>query len=820
MNSMLFPTSRNRRVAIMATACLVAPLTAGDLPGGGPVAQRALDQRRIDMQEAEELLLQGDQAYQTGRLGEAAAAFAGARSLLRDAPASRELRAAATERYVLASVERARELSRKGDVAAATATIDAVLAPGVAPNHPEALAMRAQLADPIRTNPAATTQHAANVDEVRRLLYTAEGAYNLGRFDDAKRHYESVLRIDPANTAARRGMEQVALAVASYSRAATDHTRAEMLAQVDAAWETPVTPILDAAMIPGLTEDIQGAAMPVRNKLDRIILPEIMLEDATIDEAVDLLRQRALELDTFEPDPARRGINFTVEIGGNESPLGTSIRAERIKLRARNLPMSAVLDQVTSQTKTSWTTDAFAVIVRPQGAEAGQMQTRVFRVPPNFKNALHSQAGAGADAAADDPFAPQQAAGLQVVRLDVKEALSKLGVQFPAGASVSLVGNSLAVTNTPSNIAFVEAVVDSVAKSERVMVKVVVKMIRIQENRLKELGVDWLLDPQGFGGASWIPGADKLNISGGTRGNGGNLGDMTVPSGSDAAPITAGNRSGNEAAFTDSIDAAINRPRYGIGSLTGALRSPGAFQVIKVLDDGVATAMLRGLNQKKNLDIMTSAATVVHSSQASSVRSVKEMMYPQSYEPPELPNSVGGDFDGGFGGFGGGNPTAVTPSHPTDFTTREIGVILDVTPTADPDNGCVDVSLVPQVVNFDGFIDWGSPIRQPVDVPLTGLVNPLASATSEVSANHIYMPVFSRYSTNTSVYVADGSTIVVGGMLQDRINTIQDRTPVLGAVPLVGRLFQSNVNQPVSTAVVFFVSVNLVDPTGQPLKQR
>ncbi|MCU0780316.1 MAG: tetratricopeptide repeat protein, partial [Akkermansiaceae bacterium] len=551
MNPMPLPTSRTWRAALVATACLVAPLAAGDLPGGGPVSQRALDQRRIDMQEAEELLLQGDQAYQAARFGEAADAFKAARGLLTDAPATRELRAAATDRFALASVERARELSRKGDVAGAVATIDAVLAPGVAPDHPAALAMRARLNDPIRTNPAATAEHTAEVDQVRRLLYTAEGAYNLGRFDDAKRHYQAVLRIDPTNSAARRGMEQVNQAIASYSRSATDQTRAEMLAQVDAAWETPVAPALDAAFLPGLAQDDTRAAMPVANKLERIILPEIMLDDASLDEAVDLLRQRSAELDTFEADPAARGINFTVEIGGNESALGNSIRSRRVKLRARNLPMSEALNQITGQTETMWTTDAFAVIIRPRGAEAGQMQTRVFRVPPNFKNALHNQAGGGGGdaAAAADPFAPQQEAGLQVVRLDVKDALSKLGVQFPEGASVSLVGNSLAVTNTPSNVAFVEAVVDSIAKSERVMAKVVVKMIRIREERLKELGVDWLLDPQGFGGASWIPGADKLNISGGTQGNGGNLGDMAVPPGSSAAPITAGNRSGAAAVY-------------------------------------------------------------------------------------------------------------------------------------------------------------------------------------------------------------------------------------------------------------------------------
>ncbi len=820
MKFLPLPIFSNKCAALVAGACLVMPLSGGEGPGAGTYNPRVQDQRRIDMEEAEELLLQGDQAYNAGRFEEAAAAFKGARALVTDAPATRELRSAATARFAMASIERARELSRKGDLQAARATLDEVLAPGVAPDHRDALAVRAQLDDPIRTNPAATVEHVANVDEVRRLLYTAEGAFDLGRFDDARRHYESVLRIDPTNTAARRGMERVTREITAYAAGSKDQGRAEMLAQIDSSWETPVAPALE---VPELSDMFQESAsranMPVLNKIERIILPEVMLDEATIEEAVDLLRQRSQELDVFEPDPALRGVNFNVEIGGSDSELGNSIRAHRIKLRARGLPISEVLNQIAAQTQTVWSTDAFAVVIRPRGAEAGQMLTRVFRVPPNFKAALNSQAGGEAGAAAADPFAPQAAPGLQVVRLDVREALTNLGMQFPEGSSVSLTGNSLAVTNTPGNIAFAEAVVDSIAKQERVMAKIVVKMMRVEENRLKEIGFDWLLDTQGFGGASWIPGADKLNISGGTQGNGGNLGDMANGAGGvDPRPITAGNRSGNAATFNDSIDSAINRPRYGIGSLLGAQRAPGAFQVTKVLDDGIVSAMLRAVDQKKGVDLVTTASTIVHSGQVSTVRSVREMMYPQSYEPPELPNSVG-DVDG-FGGGGGGNMNAVTPSHPTDFTSREVGVILEVTPTVDLDNGCVDVALVPQVINFDGFIDWGSPIRQPLEVPLTGLLNPLASSSAELSANHIYMPVFSRHSTNTSVYVADGATIVIGGMLQDRINMIDDKTPVLGAIPLLGRLFQSQVNQPVSTAVVFFVNVSMVDPTGQPFRQR
>ena len=97
--------------------------------------------------------------------------------------------------------------------------------------------MRAELDDPIRTNPALTAEHVADIDKVRQLLYLADGDFELGRFDAALTNYEQVLCIDPTNKAARRGMERVAVARTDYFRAAQDHMRAELLAEVDAAWE-------------------------------------------------------------------------------------------------------------------------------------------------------------------------------------------------------------------------------------------------------------------------------------------------------------------------------------------------------------------------------------------------------------------------------------------------------------------------------------------------------------------------------------------------------------------------------------------------------
>ena len=91
-----------------------------------------------------------------------------------------------------------------------------------------------------RSNSARTREQTQTVDQVRRNLYTAEGNYNLGKYDDAKKAYEDTLRIDPYNSAARRGLEQVEVAKSDYYRAAYDHTRAELLGQVDSAWELSV----------------------------------------------------------------------------------------------------------------------------------------------------------------------------------------------------------------------------------------------------------------------------------------------------------------------------------------------------------------------------------------------------------------------------------------------------------------------------------------------------------------------------------------------------------------------------------------------------
>ena len=63
------------------------------------------------------------------------------------------------------------------------------------------------------------------------------GAYQQGRLEAAEKAYDQVLRENPYDQEARKGMEQVAAQKADSYSAAYDQTRAELLMEVDKSWE-------------------------------------------------------------------------------------------------------------------------------------------------------------------------------------------------------------------------------------------------------------------------------------------------------------------------------------------------------------------------------------------------------------------------------------------------------------------------------------------------------------------------------------------------------------------------------------------------------
>ncbi|MEI6534098.1 MAG: hypothetical protein WCN98_02070, partial [Verrucomicrobiaceae bacterium] len=74
-----------------------------------------------------------------------------------------------------------------------------------------------------------------------RTLRLGQSYEQIGDFDEAKKAYQEVLRIDKFNNAARTGIEKIEAEKEKYYEAARDHTRAKMLNEVNKVWEESPT---------------------------------------------------------------------------------------------------------------------------------------------------------------------------------------------------------------------------------------------------------------------------------------------------------------------------------------------------------------------------------------------------------------------------------------------------------------------------------------------------------------------------------------------------------------------------------------------------
>jgi general secretion pathway protein D len=77
------------------------------------------------------------------------------------------------------------------------------------------------------------------------------------------------------------------------------------------------------------------------------------------------------------------------------------------------------------------------------------------------------------------------------------------------------------------------------------------------------------------------------------------------------------------------------------------------------------------------------------------------------------------------------------------------------------------------------------------------------------------LPVFRVRRIETSLTVADGSTVGMGGLIYDKLETYKDKVPVLGSIPLIGRLFRSEGERSIKRNLMIFVTATQVDVNGR-----
>lgn len=142
------------------------------------------------------------------------------------------------------------------------------------------------------------------------------------------------------------------------------------------------------------------------------------------------------------------------------------------------------------------------------------------------------------------------------------------------------------------------------------------------------------------------------------------------------------------------------------------------------------------------------------------------------------------------------NVSAITPN----TQLLETGPVLDVVPYVLSDGYTINLTLIPSLTEFAGY-------QNPPNI---------ANATGGLNVVQlpVILPQFTIRQVITTVNVWDGQTVVLGGLINSTTQTEKDKVPVIGDLPILGRLFQSQTKTSIKRNLMIFVTSTIVDPAG------
>src|SRR6266699_3075559 len=277
------------------------------------VAEREVQRRQAGMPQGEAALKRGNSAMKAKNYTLAHEEYKNAVGYLPDSVVSGKAHDEAVDGYCKSGVVLAQARIAQGDYAGAEAILNDILSNRYSPNCREAQELYKHLRTPDYFNKTVTANFINKVEEVKQLLTDADGFYQSGQYDLAMKRYDQVLALDPYNTAARKGQEKIDNTKYQYGEEAYNETRGRQLWQVQGAWQQPVRKygVAGPPVASGAARDVGGTAL-VSKKLNSIIIPHIEFRDATIREAIDVLREQAEENDTG-PE-GQRGVNIVLRL--------------------------------------------------------------------------------------------------------------------------------------------------------------------------------------------------------------------------------------------------------------------------------------------------------------------------------------------------------------------------------------------------------------------------------------------------------------------------------------------------------------------------
>jgi general secretion pathway protein D len=544
-----------------------------------------------------------------------------------------------------------------------------------------------------------------------------------------------------------------------------------MLENVQAAWNTPKAegeqPTASDAMRE-LTAD-ERRALALRKKLNAIRIPAISFQDADIQQVVLELTALCRKL-----DGEGKGVNFVV-FGTSETLLPP------VTFSGTDLSVLETLDIITQMSGMKYDIGPGMVTLTPVNYEPPQqMVSAEFDVMPAVGRKIMLRSGA------------DTASGM----VDVKTFFGT--VPFPPGSSVQFNPefNLLLVRNVPKHIDEVEALLmryNQKALEERSQqVEIETKFIEVAEGALDELGFEWTIGRNG----SYLNN-DTISVPGGQK-----LFTDTLRTGSEAFESSVG--SGGRASDFNTY------ARPAAGTIADELAGTAGELLIQKVTGTPVDVLIRALERQAGSDLLSAPKVLTKSGSTATIHVGENRSFPTSYdviiERYAQPSLV-----------------------PLDYEKYQTGVMLEVTPELDPENKTIELKLAPEITELAGYDEqhvgtiWPEYGDEQLDMNSDTPANnnlidflTLREQSRTVNADRLIarQPIFKTRKVETTVSIEDGSTIAMGGLIKEKLERFKDSVPILGKIPLIGRLFRSEGERSVKRNLLIFVTANQVDATG------
>jgi general secretion pathway protein D len=757
------------------------------------LAQEELVRREEAHLAALQLIKEAQALYAENKFAPAAEKFEAALKSLPVAKATESARAEAQEGLARCYYRLAEEALAANDIAKARgfAQKTAAASPGSRPA--QSIMARVERAQRIADrpepppDPSKEPEFLSKRQEIKKLFREGKLLLNSGQFDKAERTFQQILVIDPYNTDAYILLDELNRQRVAMAKVGTDRSRNQRLWEVGRGWLPPLSVDVKRAAEdrPETTTKESRAKLEMTKRVNEIIIEEINFRDAVITDVVNFL-----STESRKKDPV--GVNIVLQLGEGAAPapapapvpgvdglpglpalpeVGATV--PRVSVQLRNIPLIDALRLITQAANLKFRVEPYAVVVLPKTAPEEDLVTRSYPVEAGVIRTLVSAPEGGQQRGGGDEFVGLAGAGATTELADVKKLFTDAGVPFPPGSSIIFNERSsrIILRNTPANIEIFEEVLAGF-NIVPVQVEIEAKFVEISQADLDELGFDWKVGQKIFGSFDAFGGADvpfggSPNLSQGQGSISPGLRDSTIIKGNAIDSLLG-------------LGGAGTRPD--LATLRGVLTNP-QFEVI-----------VRALAQKKSTDLLSAPRITTISGNAAQIRVVQEFIYPTEFEPPQVSDNV------------------VSPFTPSGFKTREVGVLLNVTPQVGADGYTINLTLIPEVSEFLGFIDYS-----PGDTVFTQGGGTGATVRVE---NRIQQPLFASRNLTTSVVVWDGQTVVLGGLMREDISKIEDKIPFLGDIPFIGRLFRSKVDSRSKRNLLIFVTANLIDPAGNKIHKQ